>query len=157
MVYTCGLYFALQSGYKHRCLCVNQLQLHEPRDKPSFIVYHETMSKTNSSGLAHSKLKPKHGEYFANSADLKKCFVRLYKKYQSLCPANSPADTFYLTPLRKPRPDCWYSTQPIGHNTLSTVVRRLCVMQLESLATGPIIPYVQLHLLDYSAKELMGN
>ena len=50
----------------------------------------------------------------------------MYKKYLGLCPADSPADAFYLTPLRRPRPDCWYSRQPIGHNTLSTVVRRMC-------------------------------
>lgn len=24
------------------------------------------------------------------------------------------------------RPDCWYSRQPIGHSTLSSVVRRMC-------------------------------
>ena len=81
MVYMYGLYFALRSGYEHRCLCANQLQLHEPNDKPAFIVYHETISKTNSGGLAHYKLKPKRVEHFANIADPKKCFVRMYKKY----------------------------------------------------------------------------
>ena len=88
--YTCVDYiFALQSSYEHRRLCADQLQLHEPNDKPAFIVYHETVSKTNSGGLAHCKLKPKQVEHFAN-----KCFVFMYKKYQSLCPADSPADAF---------------------------------------------------------------
>ena len=38
MVYMCGLYFALRSSYEHRRLRADQLQLHEPNDKPAFIV-----------------------------------------------------------------------------------------------------------------------
>ena len=91
------------------------------------LLYTMRPSQTNSGGLAHCKWKPKWVEHFACIVDLKKCFVRVYKKYRSLCPADSPADTSYLTPFRIPRPDYWYSTQPIGHNILSTVVRWMCI------------------------------
>ena len=97
--------------WAYRRLCVDQLQLHEPNDKPAFIVYHETISEANSGGLAQCKLKPKRVEHFASIAYPKKCFVHMYKKYRSLCPAESPADAFYLIPLRKPRPDCQARSQ----------------------------------------------
>ena len=35
----------------------------------------------------------------ANPANPQRCFVRLFRKYQSLCPADAPADAFYLQPV----------------------------------------------------------
>ena len=35
-------------------------------------------------------------------------------------------DIFYLTPLKRPKGDTWYSKVPIEHNTLSKMVSRLC-------------------------------
>ena len=34
----------------------------------------------------------------------------------SLCPKD--ANSFYLQPLQHPTPTCWYSTHPLGHNSL---------------------------------------
>ena len=36
-------------------------------------------------------------------------------------------DSFYLTPILDPRGEVWYKTTPIGVNTLSKTVNRLCV------------------------------
>ena len=33
---------------------------------------------------------------------------------------------FYLHPLKNPKTDTWYSTTPVGYNTLSMTVKRLC-------------------------------
>ena len=44
----------------------------------------------------------------------------------SLCPADAPKDIFYLKPLTKPTPTCWYSNQPVCHNKLSQTVSWLC-------------------------------
>ena len=48
-------------------------------------------------------------------------FVRLFKKYVSLCPSSAKA--FYVQPLSKPSLTCWYSSNPLGHYTIS---KRLC-------------------------------
>ena len=65
----CGLCFTSQSGYEHRHLRANQLQPHEPNDKPAFIVYHETISKHNPGGLVDSVLKPKQVQHFTYFVD----------------------------------------------------------------------------------------
>ena len=42
------------------------------------------------------------------------------------CPKDRPDGAFYLKPLPKPNASVWYSKQPVGHNTLTNTVRRLC-------------------------------
>ena len=44
----------------------------------------------------------------------------------SHCPPRRTTSAFYLTPLKKPVGSIRYSNTPIGHNTLSKTVRRLC-------------------------------
>ena len=34
--------------------------------------------------------------------------------------------SFYLTPLKKPKTNVWYSSVPVGHNTLAKTVCRIC-------------------------------
>ena len=46
--------------------------------------------------------------------------------YNSLCPKDQPKHAFYLQPLPKPSPDCWFSNRPIGYNKLDGAVARLC-------------------------------
>ena len=43
-----------------------------------------------------------------------------------MCPANRPKHAFYLQPLEKPTPTCWFTCRPIGHNKLEGTVARLC-------------------------------
>ena len=49
----------------------------------------------------------------------------MYKLYNERCPANRPDIASYLKPLEKPKPDCWYTRTPVGHNMLSQTVSRL--------------------------------
>ena len=71
-------------------------------------------------------VKPKVVRHHANTENPDRCFVRLFKLYTSLCPADAPKDVFYLKPLMKPTPTWWYSNQPVGHNKLSQTVSQLC-------------------------------
>ena len=48
------------------------------------------------------------------------------KLYTSLCPDNVSTTAFYLQPLPKPRPSHWFSSKPLGHNTLNHMVKEMC-------------------------------
>ena len=88
--------------------------------------YTEDVSKNRPGGLKNRKMKPKVVVHYLNEENPERCFVRLFKLNTSLCPQQSPKNLFYLQPLKKPQPNRWYSTKPIGHNTLEGTVARLC-------------------------------
>ena len=92
----------------------------------SFLRYTEDVSKNRPGGLKGRNIKPKVVLQHANLENPKRCFVRLFKLYMSLCPNNVPADAFYLRPAIHPTATCWYSKQPLGHTKLSKTVARLC-------------------------------
>lgn len=128
MVFMCGLFFALRSGQEHRTLRLEQIRLVEPPDgKPAYLVYTENVSKNNPGGLKHRKLNPKVVTHHANTECPERCFVRLFKCYISHRPKENVKDNaFYLTPIKNPKSNVWYTCIPCGHNTLSATVRRLC-------------------------------
>ena len=114
LVFMNGLCFALRSGEEHRRLChkPSQFQLVEIPGSMPFLRYKEDMSKTNQAGLNHNKVVPKEVIHYANTQNPKRCLVRLYQKYNSLCPHYRPDNAFYLTPLVIPRKDCWFKKVP---------------------------------------------
>ena len=128
MFFMCGIYFALRSGQEHRMLRFqpSQIELIEQPGQRAFLRYTEDISKNNPGGLKGRKNKPKVVIQHENEEEPNRCFVRLYKLYESKCPANRPQNAFYLQPLKKPTADCWYSSNPIGHCTLSGTMARLC-------------------------------
>ena len=119
MVWLCGLCFALRSGAEHRSLNLDHLECCD-----DVIIYREPYSRNHQGGLHQQHDQPKVVYHYANTRNPSRCFVRLFKKYVSLRPPD--VSSFYLTPLRKPRVDCWYSRNPVGHNTLTKTVSRLC-------------------------------
>lgn len=127
MVHLIGLYFALRSGNEHRRLrhSPSQLQLVEPPNGRAYIVYREDVSKTNQGGLNSRRKKPKEVLHYANSTNPERCFVRLYKVYNSRCPVDRSPNAFYLKPLSAPRGHVWYGKVALGHNTLQNTVPRL--------------------------------
>ena len=126
LVYFCGLYFALRSGQEHRNLQFTQFKLVEQTDSPSCLVYTENASKNNKGGIAQRKVAPKEVTHYANTDMSQRCLVRLFKEYCRHCPPDCKTTAFYLTPLRKPKYTIWFSSTPVGHNTLHNTVKRLC-------------------------------
>ena len=121
-----GLFFALKSGEEHRfnpC----QIQLVEISGQGSYLRYTENVSKNRPDGLQGRKVFTKDGHiHHANRENLDRCFVRLFKLYQSLCPPDAPHHEFYLQPLKKPTSTSWYSNQPLGHSNLANTVACMC-------------------------------
>ena len=120
-----GLYFTLRSRDKHCNLRHSpcQIKIVERPGQRSYLVYIEDISKNRPKGR---KIKPKVVIHHENLENQDRCFVRLFKKYQSLCPPNAPVDSFYLTPLQKPKEECWFKHIPIGRNKLSKAILNMC-------------------------------
>ena len=55
-----------------------------------------------------------------------RCFVNLYKLYQSKCPRDRLGHAFYLQPLKNSTAECWFSAIPNGHATLAKTISRIC-------------------------------
>lgn len=131
LVFYNGLHFALRSGKEHRDLNIDQIKVKEPNENTEFYVleYHENVSKTNFGGLKHRRVEPKIVRHVDTMSirNPERSHALLLKKYLELRPSNSPP-AFYLTPITSSSNDQgrWFKTTPIGHNTLSTTVKRLC-------------------------------
>ena len=123
-----GLNFALRSGKEHRELRSDpcQITLHERPGAHPYLEYVEDMFKNRSGGLKGQKVQPKVVQHHNNPSNPERCFVELFKLYQSLCPPDRPKDAFYFKPLAKPTPTCWFSSKPIGYNKLEGTVSHLC-------------------------------
>ena len=89
------------------------------------MVYQVDISKSNQEGLSSRKKKPKKVYQYANEQDLSRCFVQLYKLYNSKCPETRPSNAFYLTPLPNPKLDVLYSRTSLGYKSLSKVVSEM--------------------------------
>ena len=108
IIFMNGLNFVLYSGKEHQHLRFSppQNELVEKQGEQAYLVYRENISKNRPGGLKGRKMKPKVIYHHENLDNPHRCFVRLYKLYMSLC----PADSFYLMPLHNPSATCWYST-----------------------------------------------
>ena len=71
-------------------------------------------------------MKQKVVIHHANQDHPECCFVRLFKCYLDLMPANHPPDAFYFQPSRHPTSTCWFSCTPLGHHSLGRTISRIC-------------------------------
>ena len=125
-----GVYFALRSGDE---LCnlwhnLSQMQLIEKPGEWAYLQYTEDISKNHPGGLKGRKQSAKVVVHYETANNPSRCFVRLYKLYQSTCkcPPNHPASAFYLKPLKNPTGAYWFAAQPIGHRKLNSTVAHIC-------------------------------
>ena len=104
-----GLYFSLRSVSEHRRLRFSppQIELVQEPGSRSYLKYKEDVSQ---GGLKGRRKKPKEVVHFANDANPKRCFVRLYKLYLEKCPTDRPPGAFHLEPLSKPKDVCSQKT-----------------------------------------------
>ena len=101
-----------------------QITLHErPGIRPYLL---KTFQSTGQEDSRVIKIKPKIVQHHNNPTISKRCFVKLFKVYQRVCSPDRPKDAFYLQPLDKPTPTCWYSCKPIGYHKLEWTVALLC-------------------------------
>ena len=86
LVFVLGSVFALRAGQEHRNLRMRNSQLSIQIDESGaeYLQYVEDISKTNSGGLSHLKIKRKKVRAYKNTENPERCPVELYRKYLSL-------------------------------------------------------------------------
>ena len=131
VLYLVGVNCALRAGDEHYNLhrqggCTTlqfSFELNEMGLK--CLVYTEdSVTKTNKGGLKDMK-KDRKIVWVKPNSDWRHCLVRLVEKYMSLLPKTGAKPNFYLQSLWCTKPYCWFSTIPVGINTLRKTVSTL--------------------------------
>ena len=127
--YLNGKNFCLRGGEEHRNLKLSQLQR---LSQPDRWIYHENCSKNRAGTFKQlhlaSKVVP---TYCTCNVSPERCHVHLLDFYIGKIPSSvaAVAGTFYLRPLPKKPEDSqapWFLSTPIGRNTLSTILKKMC-------------------------------
>lgn len=122
LFYIIGINFAIRGGQTHRQLSVDNFKIEQDRTGQAYLLYTEKVGKTRQGGLKDLKVQP-HSARAYSSAIPERCPVRIFRKYISLCPAETLTRALYLKPLKNVTPSKWYSKSPLGHSTLSNMVK----------------------------------
>ena len=123
-----GLFFAIRRGMEHRQLCRHPCQIEvveRPGERP-YLKYTEDTSKNRPRSLKGRKSAQKVVFHHSNTDNPTRCFVHLFKMYLAKCPNDAPSNAFYLRPASTVTAQQWCTRCPLGHNTLSKTVSRLC-------------------------------
>ena len=116
-----GINFILRGGSEHRCLSLSQLQFGiDQTNGLEYVEYTEMGSKNRPGGSKQLNLTNKNIRHYSQTQLGTHCHVYLLRLYISkLPPAATEADLFYCRPLKKfEKSAYWYSSSPLGHNTL---------------------------------------
>ena len=126
-----GKNFCLRGGVEHRNLKISQLRKEKSvtcGKEVNKYVYTEYVSKNNQGGFASLNLSNKVVHQY--EIDSEKCHVKILDLYlQKLPPEAKEKDIFYLKPLPVTPSDPshpWFSSTPIGKNTLNNMLKQMC-------------------------------
>ena len=127
-----GINFCLRAGEEHRNFRETQLcfgsVLATSGDELEFVDYIEHGSKNRPGGKKQLNLDNKTVRQYAQPSLGERCHVHLLKLYLSkLPPADEVRAAFYYKPLQNytPTGPCWFSTSPLGHNTLKGMLKNI--------------------------------
>ena len=126
MLFLSSIHFALHSGEEHCSLQLSQFESIVPKDKSAAcLVYTENYSKTNQGCL---QLAP---QGTTNVRYILRQWKQPWQVSSSSLSALHQSSSYQFSSLLsgftwKKRDDVWYSKVPVGHNTLSQTVWRLC-------------------------------
>ena len=86
------------------------------------------VDKTHQGGLKHRKFGATVVEHHAIEEKGERSVVHVFKKYMTKRDKNSRCDVLYLKPKKSVNAEdnVWYNKTAVGHNTLSSVVKKLC-------------------------------
>ena len=129
LLFLIGKSFCIRGGEEHRALRPSQFTViparNSEREKLRFTGF---VDKTHQGGLKHRKVGQRVVEQHASEERGERCVVKVFKKYMAKRDKDSASDVLYLKPRKNVKEEdvVWYYETPIGHNTLSKVVKNLC-------------------------------
>ena len=103
-----------------------QLQWSDKNENTEFLEIRERETKTRT---GNSNPRPFATKMFLNLAEPPRCPVKIYKLYRANRPQNMSLDDspFVLGINRNGKWSRLYRSQPMGHDTLGSIVKRICV------------------------------
>ena len=131
VLYLLGVNCALRAGDEHYGLrrpggCTpSQISFETNSMNVKCLVYPEdNVTKTNLGGIRDQK-KERKIVWIKPSRNVNRCPVRLVAKYINLLSKVGKKPNLYLHSMRKPKPNCWFTTSPLGINKVRTVVSQM--------------------------------
>ena len=131
VLFLIGVNCALRACDKHHQLrwpwvsSASQFSFEVNSDGIRCLVYREdSITKTNQGGLRDMK-KERKIVWIKPNVNMSRCPVRLVEKYLNLVPQWGTKSNFYLQSLKRPKPNVWYSTMPVGINSIRKVTGKL--------------------------------
>ena len=130
--YYVGKCFCIRGGQEQRSLGPSNFKFSaKPNDDPYLVTYIEHGSKNRSGGVNQLRLENKEVPFYAIVENVPACVVFLLDMYLKMLPKFAfENDILYLRPKSSApsNPDVpWYEEAPVGKNTLSTMVKDMCV------------------------------
>ena len=120
-----GKFFGLRGGREQRDLeWVRDIKLTQTQSG-EVLVYTNQYRKNFRGGLHQRNVGPKIVKAFSCESEPSRCIIETYKLYAKLRPLNGKCKAFYLQPLTKYTTEQWYSDTPVGHNSLTTMIKGL--------------------------------
>ena len=122
--------FLLRGGSEHRELKLSQIKKNTSPEGRERYTYTEHVSKNCRGGIGQLELSHKVVHQFRDDRLGERCHVFILDKYYSKLPACAlDQDVFYLclitkVPTKPAAP--WFTSAPIGKNTLSKMVKTMC-------------------------------
>ena len=113
-----------------------------------FVVYEENESKI-SQVLTKKAYSDKIVKHYANPNVGDKCCIGILKLYLSKLPP------FFYRKLEMPSDTTWFSSQPLGHNTLGSMIQT--IFQKIAISGNQIIVFMVLERHNYLRQMFRKN
>jgi len=126
LFYMVGKFFGLRGGREQRELEWGKDIKLTQTEMGEVLIYSNKHRKNFRGGLHQKNLQPKIIKAFPCISNPNRCIVNIYKQYASIRPTNGKCDAFYLQTMVNYSHQQWFADSPVGHNTLSTMVKILC-------------------------------
>lgn len=120
-----GKLFGLRGVKEHHQMRIQDVTLKTDENNEEFLELNERGTKTRT-GLT-SDSRPFNPKMFQDVAHPERCPVKIYKEFIQHRPVkmNEPDSPFYLGVKPKPADDVWFICAPLGHNTLSGIMKSM--------------------------------
>ena len=116
-------HFGLRGVQEHTTMRLDEFKRRRDENGKPFIEFVEDPTKTRGGGL-RPKQRPTNCKMFPSNDE--RCPVSMFDFYVSKRPPTmADSDRFYLTPKSSWHGSDWYFDRPMGHNTISSIMKKI--------------------------------